>query len=373
LDPATMFDETGFGETAFDEATFDEARFDESRIDEASAPQHHGLSPEDADVIGYDVPVADSAGQFGEAAPFDEQRSLDSEDPLDGYGLPGDDPLDGYGLPGDDPLDGYGLPGDGIPAEAPIDEEPDPIDPALVGDPEGYHLDAAAGAAAGAGLLFGAGLLDETDQPGDHGSLQHLGYEDDVLADQEYPDLDGDRPLETAGEDVDEDTLFVDFDQPPPVGSERFVGEQLFDEEPAPFDPEEPLVSDEDDIGTPVLVAAGNNGILPDDAEDEEGRPLAVAALTGVVPAPGPERRFGTAFWALAGTATAAAVLALGGLLWANSLNDGGTMESAATTDGSAVEDADQVDAGGPEASESDDGGASGATAGSLTDDPATD
>ena len=121
----------------------------------------------------------------------------------------------------------------------------------------------------------------------------------------------------------------------------RFAGDQLFEPETAAFEAEPALRSEDQDPGTPVLVTAGGEGLLLDDEFDDAPNPLAAAALTGAVPPPVvPERRFGGAFWALAGTAAAAAVLALGGLLWANSLNDGTTTESA-----SAAEETDSTDA----------------------------
>ena len=168
---------------------------------------------------------------------------------------------------------------------------------------------------------------------------------------------------EHAGQDdyADDDAVAVGvsgLDAPPPLDEQlfhrtddelidpsgRFAGDHLFEPEAAAFEAEPTLRSEDEDPGTPVLVTAGGEGLLLDDEFDDSRNPLAVAALTGAVPPPVvPERRFGGAFWALAGTAAAAAVLALGGLLWANSLNDGNTTESASAAEETDLADSSQV------------------------------
>lgn len=205
---------------------------------------------------------------------------------------------------------------------------------------------------------------------------------DQPLLDPSMPDQPLPEPsmLDEAALDqvpVSEDRLFDLADDEARDPSGRFAGEYLFDDALARFDAEQPLVSDEEDLGTPVLVTAGGEGLLLDDEADESRNPLAAAALTGTLPLPvaAPERRFGGAFWALAGTAAAAAVLALGGLLWANSLNDGNTTESAsATEDAVADDDATQTSTETvSEGSAGDDAQADDTTTGALTDNTEAD
>lgn len=85
-------------------------------------------------------------------------------------------------------------------------------------------------------------------------------------------------------------------------------------------EPTEDPLWDQNPAGGPLLLAG----------DDNDRSPVPVAALTEAPPLPG--RRVGAAFWALAGTATAALLLGLGGYVWLNSISDESAQDSAASS-----------------------------------------
>lgn len=185
-------------------------------------------------------------------------------------------------------------------------------------------------------------------------------------------DFDSEFPFEDPPPEPDDEYLFFPSEDEPREASGRFAGDYLFADEAQSFESETPLTSQNVDDGTAVLVPAigGEDGLILDSEPDDGRNPMPVAALTGVVPVP--ERRFGGAFWALAGTAAAAAVLALGGLLWANSLNESNQTESASAAQGE-VADGSETDASASEGSTSDGVTTDGSTTAALDDDAEAD
>lgn len=187
-----------------------------------------------------------------------------------------------------------------------------------------------------------------------------------VLADgTELPLATGVDPADTGGVQPQDElpSLFpgVPDDQDFLVSTDR---DELFLASEAPIGSDD----DEGDEGA-VLVGAGSAaaaGILGQGAEvyhpPIEADPL--AAFNG--PAERERRRVGGAFWALAGTAAAAAVLVLGGLWWANSLRDRTETDSAAgpTTIGELTED--QAGTTGAESADAEDEVSAGSDVGEL-------